>query len=148
VNWKGYGRKRPWFNLIYYPSICLDWMKKVAKHAVNDRQSPEWELNPKALEYEARFPITREIRSVTHYYPRHLYKNCKLQFPAALLKTFAINWGNLDILLRSVACFTLRPHWYRGVSRMHDRGGGLIKQPVWMRRQTDTSCPSRERKSA
>jgi hypothetical protein len=31
VNWKGWGRKQSWHNLIYYPRICLSELRKATK---------------------------------------------------------------------------------------------------------------------
>jgi hypothetical protein len=32
MNQKEYGRKKTWPNLRYYPSICLEWLRKTTKN--------------------------------------------------------------------------------------------------------------------
>jgi hypothetical protein len=34
MNWKGYGRKQSWPNLICYPEICLEELRKTTKNSV------------------------------------------------------------------------------------------------------------------
>jgi hypothetical protein len=36
VNWKGYGRKKSWPSLRYYPIICLEGLRKTTKDLSQD----------------------------------------------------------------------------------------------------------------
>jgi hypothetical protein len=51
MDWNGFGRKRLWPILRYYPSICLEGFRKTKKNLSPDSQSPDRELNPGPPEY-------------------------------------------------------------------------------------------------
>jgi hypothetical protein len=64
MNWKGYGRKRTWLNLRYYPGTDLEGLRKIMKTFSQDNRSPGRDLNPGPPKYEAEVLITRQRRSV------------------------------------------------------------------------------------
>jgi hypothetical protein len=45
MNWEGYGRKRSWPNLRYYPGIYLDGLRKATKNLSQDIRSRSRDLN-------------------------------------------------------------------------------------------------------
>jgi hypothetical protein len=51
--------------LRYYPSICLEELRKTMKNLSRDSQSPGRDLNPGHPEYEAGVLTTRSRRSVS-----------------------------------------------------------------------------------
>jgi hypothetical protein len=53
MNLKGYGRKRSWPNLKYYPGISLEGLRKTTENLSQDNLSPGRDLNSGPLEYEA-----------------------------------------------------------------------------------------------
>jgi hypothetical protein len=53
MNWKGFGRKRSWPNLQYYPHIHLDRLRKTMRNVSKDGGSPGRDLNLGPPEYEA-----------------------------------------------------------------------------------------------
>jgi hypothetical protein len=59
VNRKGFGRKRLWPNVRYYPGICLDGLRKTTESLIQDSRSPDRDLNPGPPEYEAGALTTR-----------------------------------------------------------------------------------------
>jgi hypothetical protein len=52
INWKGCERKWSWHNLRYYPSTCLDGLRKTAKSLDQDSQSPGQYLNQRPPKYK------------------------------------------------------------------------------------------------
>jgi hypothetical protein len=40
MNWKGYGKKQPWPNLRYYPSICQEGLRETTKTSVRIADFP------------------------------------------------------------------------------------------------------------
>jgi hypothetical protein len=64
MNWEGYGRKRSWANLMYYPAICLVGLRKTTKNLSQDSRSPDRRLNPVYSEYETGVLTTRPQRAV------------------------------------------------------------------------------------
>jgi hypothetical protein len=46
MNWKGYGRKRLWPNLRYYPGICMEGLRKTTKSLTQAIRSPGRDSNP------------------------------------------------------------------------------------------------------
>jgi hypothetical protein len=64
MNWKGCGKKRSWPNLRYYPSICLEGLRKTTKNLSQDTRSPVRDLNPGPPEYEEGVLTTQLQRSV------------------------------------------------------------------------------------
>jgi hypothetical protein len=52
LNWRGYGRKRPWPDLRYYPGICLEGQRKATKTQSGE---PNRDLNPGPPKYKAGF---------------------------------------------------------------------------------------------
>jgi hypothetical protein len=64
MNWKGYGRKRSWTNLRYYPGICLEGMWKTTKNLGQESLYPGRDLNPLPPEYGAGVVTTRLRHSV------------------------------------------------------------------------------------
>jgi hypothetical protein len=67
MNWKGWGRKRSWLNLSYYPSIFLEGLRKTTKNFSQDTRSPGRDLNPGPPEFEAGVLTTQARRSVASY---------------------------------------------------------------------------------
>jgi hypothetical protein len=63
-NWKESWRKRPWPNLRYCPGICLQGLRKTTRNLNQDSRSPQRDLNPGPLEYEAGVLISRPRSSV------------------------------------------------------------------------------------
>jgi hypothetical protein len=63
MQWKGFGRKRSWPNLRYYPEICLEGLRKPAEKSQDSRFLGR-DLNPGPPEYEAREGNTQPRRSV------------------------------------------------------------------------------------
>jgi hypothetical protein len=55
MNWKGFGSKRSWPNLRYYPSLCRDGLRKITKNLTQDSRSPCRYLNPGPPKYVAGF---------------------------------------------------------------------------------------------
>jgi hypothetical protein len=64
IKYKGYGRKRSWPYLRYYPSTCLEGLSKTMRNLSQDRQSPGRDLYPGLHEYEARVLTTWPRHSV------------------------------------------------------------------------------------
>jgi hypothetical protein len=58
MNWKGFGRKRPW------RFIQIKGLGKTTKTLSQDSLFPGWDLNPGPPNYEARVLITRPRRLV------------------------------------------------------------------------------------
>jgi hypothetical protein len=54
-----------WPNLRYYPSICLEGMRKPMKNISHDSQSLEKSLNPGHPEYKAGVPIPTLLQHET-----------------------------------------------------------------------------------
>jgi hypothetical protein len=52
MNWKGFGRTFLWLNLRYYPSICLEGLRKPQTISVRIT-SLQAEMIPEPPEYEA-----------------------------------------------------------------------------------------------
>jgi hypothetical protein len=63
LNWRGYGRKRPWPDLRYYSGICLEGRRKATKTQSGE---PNRDLNPGPPKYKAGF-LTQTRRSVEGY---------------------------------------------------------------------------------
>jgi hypothetical protein len=59
MNWKGCERKRPGFNLRYYPGICWGERRKTTKTLSQDSRSLGGGMNPGSPEYEAGVLTTR-----------------------------------------------------------------------------------------
>jgi hypothetical protein len=53
INRKGCGRKRPWPNLRYYPSICLVGLRKITKNLSQDSRIPGQDSKSGPTEYDA-----------------------------------------------------------------------------------------------
>jgi hypothetical protein len=64
VNWKGGKRKQPWNHLRWYPSKCLEGLRKPLNH---DGWSGGRALNPVPSEYEADALRTHLQRSVSRF---------------------------------------------------------------------------------
>jgi hypothetical protein len=73
MNWKGCGRKRSWPNLIYYPGIYLQELRKPTKDLSQGNRSPGRDLNAGPLKYEAAVLTTRPRCSVKM--PMHSLRN-------------------------------------------------------------------------
>jgi hypothetical protein len=67
MNWKGCGRKQSWPNLRYYPSICLEGLRKTTKYLRQGSRSPGRDLNLGSPEYEAGVLTIRPWRSYASY---------------------------------------------------------------------------------
>jgi hypothetical protein len=52
IYWKGFGRKRSWPSLWYYPGIPLEGLKKTTEVLYQDSLSPGRDFNPGPPEYE------------------------------------------------------------------------------------------------
>jgi hypothetical protein len=61
VNWKECGRERQWPKLGYYPSICLEALRKITKDFSQNNSTQEQGLK---LVSEAEIPSTRPRSSV------------------------------------------------------------------------------------
>jgi hypothetical protein len=66
MNWKGYGRKRPWPYLSYYSNTFLEGLRKTPKNISQDSLSLDREVNPIPAEYKTGVPTARLLR------PAHL----------------------------------------------------------------------------
>jgi hypothetical protein len=53
MNWKGCGRKGLWPNGRYYPSTCMNGLRKTTKNISQDSRPPGRDLNPGLPEYKA-----------------------------------------------------------------------------------------------
>jgi hypothetical protein len=51
MNWKGCGKKRSWPNLIYYPGICLEGLRKARKILSQYSRSPDLDFKSGPPEY-------------------------------------------------------------------------------------------------
>jgi hypothetical protein len=54
MKWIDCGRKRSWPNLMYYPDIFPEGVKKTNKHLTQDSRSPDQDLNAGPTEYGNR----------------------------------------------------------------------------------------------
>jgi hypothetical protein len=61
--WKGCGRTRPWFSVIYYPDIFLEGLRET-QNLSQDSRSQDLDFNPGPSEYEAGLLTTQPRRSV------------------------------------------------------------------------------------
>jgi hypothetical protein len=52
MNWKGCGRMRPRPNLRYYPSICMEGLRKTTKNLSQNSRCPGRDLNSWSPEYK------------------------------------------------------------------------------------------------
>jgi hypothetical protein len=64
INEKEFGRKRSWHNLRYYPSICLEQLRKTKKRVSLDNRSPSRYLNLGPPEYEGGLLTRRSVNSI------------------------------------------------------------------------------------
>jgi hypothetical protein len=74
MNRKGCGRKRPWPNLRYYSSICLEGLRNITKNFIQDTGFPGQNLNPVPPEYEAGVLTTGPQRLVAPCFLVELYR--------------------------------------------------------------------------
>jgi hypothetical protein len=100
MNCKGYERYRSWFNLWYYPWICLEALRNITINLNHESWSPSRDLNPGPLEDEAGVLTTVSRRSVS-------------LCPTANI----LNAGQKWTLIR-IICWTLPSVW--GVFDFHD----------------------------
>jgi hypothetical protein len=63
MNLKGFGRKRSWPNLRYYPGIRLKRVRKTSKTSIKIAGHRSRDLNPEPSEYEAGMLTTRTERN-------------------------------------------------------------------------------------
>jgi hypothetical protein len=54
MNWKAFGRMRPWLILRYYHGIRLERLSETTKYLSQESLSPGRNLNPRPPEYKAR----------------------------------------------------------------------------------------------
>jgi hypothetical protein len=54
MNWKGFGRKRPWPNVRFYSKIRLEGLRKTMKNLNQNSRSPDRDLNLAPPEYVGR----------------------------------------------------------------------------------------------
>jgi hypothetical protein len=82
LNWKRFGKKRPWPNLRYYLGICLEGLRKATESLSQDSRLLGRDLNPEPSDYEAEVLITRLRRSVrlSRSQPKQRFKFCILYF--------------------------------------------------------------------
>jgi hypothetical protein len=66
MNWKGCGRKRSWPNWMYYPYICLEWLREHKKYFNQDNRSLGRDSKQRPPEYEAGMLTTRPRRPELH----------------------------------------------------------------------------------
>jgi hypothetical protein len=90
IHWKGYGRKRSWPNLIYYPCICLEELSKTTKHLSQNSRSRGLNLNTRSPEYKAGMLTTRPRRSILLLYltpslTKFSYEGCTTWHQPSLL---------------------------------------------------------------
>jgi hypothetical protein len=64
MNCNGCARKRSWLNLMYYPGIYLEGLRKTTTNLSHDSQSPGRGLNPRSTNYEGKLLTTRPRQSV------------------------------------------------------------------------------------
>jgi hypothetical protein len=59
-NWKGFGRKRSWRDLRYYPGTRLEGLSKTMKTSIRIAGRRGRDINPRSPEFEARVLTTRQ----------------------------------------------------------------------------------------
>jgi hypothetical protein len=64
MNCRGFGWKRSWTYLRYYPGLCLEGLRKTMKNFNECRRSPGRDFNPEPPEYRAGVLATQSLRSV------------------------------------------------------------------------------------
>jgi hypothetical protein len=64
MNSKGLGKKRPLPNLMYYPGIHLEGLRKTTRNLSEDNRSAGRDLNLGPLEHESEAVTNRPRRSV------------------------------------------------------------------------------------
>jgi hypothetical protein len=86
IHWRGRGRRRSWPNKWYYPSICLEGLRKPTKSLSQDRRSLGRDLNTGHPEYEAgastaTFGVCNSVRQcfVQQSNRPVLYEECTMQ---------------------------------------------------------------------
>jgi hypothetical protein len=65
---KGYGKKRSWPNLRYYPNICSEAPMKTMKNLGQDSRSLGWNFNPGPSKYKAGMLTNQSWHLVTDLY--------------------------------------------------------------------------------
>jgi hypothetical protein len=71
-NWKGFGKKRQWSNLRYYPGIHVNGLSKIKNNLGQENEYAGLDLNPVPAAFEAGLLLTtRPRRSVGYPHFHH-----------------------------------------------------------------------------
>jgi hypothetical protein len=90
INWKGFGRKRSWPVLRYYPGIRLEGPRKTSKPSIRIAGRRGRDLNPGPPEYEGVL-ATRPRRSMGKA-DRYLYAVSPAFIRAGHYNVLPLHW--------------------------------------------------------
>jgi hypothetical protein len=109
MHWKECGRKLSWPILRYYPSICLEGLRKTTKNLNHDSRSAGQYFDPWPPEYEAGVLTTQLEQSVTVMENGKLENNVAeiLEKPSLLLRQLQLCLLLDPYLLFSVTIFSV-----------------------------------------